>query len=176
MPVCVAVLVGPADLRVRKGSGLLTCVGLRTGACLCLYDPITHVAGMAHVTHSDLEELSPTRPGKYVASSLEGLTVAMERAGAVRSRLRAAIVGGAEVSVHSADNRDDALVVESGICRALELELMRMGLNIYGAEIGGSADRSVVLEAASGNVRIRAAGEDRILCNLRYFASHAAAA
>lgn len=166
MPISVAVMVGPADLRVRRAQGLLTCVALRTGACLCLYDPESRVGGMAHVIHSEATEATSHRPGKYAHSALEALIEAMERTGAFRHRLSAVIVGGAEVSVHGDDEDKDPLVIDAGVCRAVQLELERSGIPLVAREVGGKADRSVVLDVADGSARVKSDQGDKLLCRI----------
>jgi chemotaxis protein CheD len=155
MPIATAVMVGPADLLVRKSAGLLTCLGLRTGACLCLYDPEVQVAGMAHITDCEATERHPNRPGKYACSGVEALIEAMERTGAFRNRLIAVLVGGAEVSVRDGDEGSEPLVIDAGVCRAVELELNRNAISILAKELGGKADRSVTFDVANGNVRVK---------------------
>lgn len=167
MPVAAAAMVGPADLRVRKSSGLLTCLALRTGACLCLYDPVTGVGGMAHVTHTEATELKPSRPGRYAASGIEALIQSMERAGAFRNRLLAAVVGGAEVSVRDGEDDNEPLVMDAGVCRAVELELQRINLSVELKEIGGKCDRSVLFDVASGSVKVKSSAGDKHLGELR---------
>lgn len=165
MPIAVAAMVGPADVRVRKGFGLLTCVGLRTGACLCLFDQETGVAGMVHITHGESLEENPNRPGKYAGSGVEALIHSMERTGAHRGRLVAVLTGGAAVSVN--DGEDDVIRLESGVCRAVELELKRHGIAILGKDLGGSDDRSVLLDIGTGTVRVRTQAGERLICDLR---------
>lgn len=159
MPVAFAVMVGPADLRVRKGSGLLTCVGLRAGACLCLYDPVTRVGGMAHMTDSNPGLDFVTRPGKYASHAVPALIDAMERTGASRERLVAAVTGGA--------NSDDP-DADTGVPRAIQIELLREGVHLLQSDLGGDEDRAAILDVASGMVRVKTASKgNRVLCELQ---------
>jgi chemotaxis protein CheD len=165
MPVAAAVMVGPADLRVRRGHGLLTCLALRTGACLCLYDPMSQVGGMVHITDAGIEELNPNRPGRYAASGIEGLIQAMERTGAFRSRLVAVLVGGASVSIKDDENDKNPLVFDAGVCRAVQLELKRQGIPISAVDVGGKSDRTVMLDVAHGAVRVRSQQGEKTICD-----------
>jgi chemotaxis protein CheD len=169
MPIAVAAMVGPADVRVRKGFGLLTCVGLRTGACLCLFDQETGVAGMVHVTHGESTEENPNRPGKYAGSGVEALIMSMERTGAHRGRLVAVLAGGSEVSVN--DGADDVIQLEAGVCRAVQLELGRHGIPILGSDLGGREDRSVILDLGAKTVRVRSQEDEKLICDLRQTAA-----
>lgn len=164
MPIAVAALVGPADFRVRKAQGLLTCVGLRSGACLCLFDPQSRVGGMVHITDADCGDLNPSRPGKYVSSGVNALIAAMERTGAHRRRLVAVIAGGAEVSVN--DGADDIIVIDLGICQAVRQELDNLSIPLVGQDFGGEEDRSVILDVFGGEVTVRTRSGDRVLCPL----------
>ncbi len=165
MPIAIAAMVGPADVRVRKGFGLLTCLGLRTGACLCLFDQETGVAGMVHITHGDSPEENPNRPGKFASSGVEALIHSMERTGASRGRLVAVLAGCSEVSVN--DGADEIIHLEAGVCRAVELELNRHAIPVIGLEIGGREDRSVILDLGARSVRVRSQEQEKMLCDLR---------
>jgi chemotaxis protein CheD len=166
VPIAAAVMVGPADLRVRRAHGLLTCLALRTGACLCLYDPEAMVGGMVHITHGEPGELHPNRPGKYAPSGIDALIQAMERTGAFRNRLVAVIVGGAEVTVKDDEDDPQPLIIDAGVCRAVQLELERNGIKLINKEVGGKADRSVILDIAKGTVRVRSQNKEKTLCDL----------
>lgn len=163
MPIAAAVMVGPADIRVRKGYGLLTCVALRTGACLCLFDPDAQVGGMVHITHSESDEMHPIRPGKYAYSGIEALIQSMERTGAFRNRLMAVLVGGAEVSVKNDEDDNEPLIIDAGVCRAVQLELERHGIPMAGMEVGGKSDRSVILDIGYGSVRVRSEQQEKTI-------------
>ncbi len=175
MPIAAAVLVGPADIRSRRGNGLLTCLGLRSGACLCLYDAVSKVGGMVHITDSEAGEPQPSRPGRYASSAVEALTQNIERSGAVRSRLIAAVIGGAEVSLRGAEDDTDTLILDSGVCRTVELELQRHNIPIGAKEVGGKSDRSVVLDVAQGTVTVKTA-DNQTLHHLQAKRSQSAAA
>ena len=162
MPIAVAAMVGPADIRVRRGFGLLTCVALKTGACLCLFDPETKVAGMAHVTSGLSPELNPIRPGTYADSAIDALVLAMERTGAHRGRLVAALTGGVEVPSDDAD----ALSCEVNVCRAVQKELEMRGVSILGTDFGGSEDRSVIFDLGAATIRVRTQAGEKMLVDL----------
>ena len=167
MPVAAAVMVGPADVRVRRGHVLLTCLGVRCGACLGLYDSQVHVAGMAHVTDSEADELHPCRPGKFASSALEALIQSMERAGASRNRLKAVVIGGAEISLRDGESDSDPLVLDAGIGRAVILELNRQGIEVVAEDVGGKIDRTVLIDVAHGIVTVKTTEGDKVLADLR---------
>lgn len=160
MPVSVAVMVGPGDIRVRRGSGLLTCVGLRSGACLTLYDPLSKVAGMAHVTHAWDNPGDPSvRPGKSADTVVEALLDAMERTGAQRTHVVAAIAGGV-----MADDLDPVLV-DASVFLTLKKEVSRAGIALLGEDVAGDSDRGIVLDIAHGVLKVRLPEGDRLACD-----------
>jgi chemotaxis protein CheD len=166
MPINAAAMVGPSEIRVRRGQGLITCLALRTGACVCLYDPESNVGGMAHITHSERNEMHPNRPGKFACSGIDALIQNMERAGANRTRLLAVLVGGAEVSVHDGEEGTEPLIIDAGVCRSAMLELERQHIPLIGKEVGGKSDRNVTLDVSSGFVRVKSQNEEKPLCRL----------
>ena len=174
MPVAVAAMVGPADFRVRRGNGLLTCVALTSGACLCLFDPESGVGGMAHITHCESSEMNPSRPGKYASSGVDALIQAMERTGAHRGRLLAAFAGGSDVTVN--DGIDGSIRFESNVCRSVERELARLSIQVVGADAGGQEDRSVIFDVAAGKVRVKTQSGERSAWDMRNSAGLKAAA
>jgi len=161
-------LVGMADIQTIKGPGLFTCLGL--GSCIgfCALDPVANVAGMVHVM---LPERFPDKPvdnpGKFADTGIIALVQALEKLGANRSRLVCAMAGGAQVFKFGANVASKLDIgARNGI--AVEEQVKKLGLRVIARDIGGNAGRTMTLDAATGEVKVRTVShEEKLLCKLR---------
>jgi len=161
-------LVGMADIQAMKGSGHFTCLGL--GSCIgfCALDPVSNVAGMVHVM---LPERFPDKPvdklGKFADTGIPALIEALEKLGASKSRLICAMAGGAQVFKFGANVASKLDIgARNGI--AVEEQAKKLGLKVVAKDIGGSAGRTMTLDGATGEVKVRTVSQqEKILCKLR---------
>ena len=124
------------------------------GSCiaLCLWDPLTHVAGMLHflLPESTLnEERAARQPGTFADTGIPLLFQAAYRAGAVKSRLRVHLLGGAAISggPNGLDlGRRNALIAKK--------MLWQNGVLVKGESLGGTETRTVSLSAFDGRVQV----------------------
>lgn len=139
-----AIRVGMASMAVRRGSGTLECPGIGSGASVAMYDPSTHVGGMAHV-------MLPAAPKgddnkfKGADSAIPAMIEAMESEGAVRSEIFACVAGGAGLMASS---------FGSATLPAVEALLVQAGIPIFHSELGGSQTRCARLDVACGTWRV----------------------
>lgn len=142
---CV-VVTRPAVLAT---SGLGSCVGI------CLHDGQGR-AGLAHCMLPSVTEAAspdPSRPAKYVDAGVEALHDALVDAGASPGAFRAKIAGGSDMLGLS----DGPTVGERNVATA-RTELEERGIPIAASETGGGQGRSLAFEAATGRLRVTAAG------------------
>lgn len=132
------------------------------GSCVavCLWDSVSRVAGMLHFLLPEAQ-LSPERaaqqPATFADSGMPLLFQAAYRAGAVKSRLRVYLFGGAAITVAPGGldvGRRNALVAKR--------LLAQNGVRVDGEALGGSDSRTVSLCAADGRVLVTR-GRDVIL-------------
>jgi chemotaxis protein CheD len=178
MASVISVEMGETKVSSRSGDRLLA-IGL--GACvgLCLYDPISSVAAMVHVVLPRTPTI-PTMlpgnrplthlPGKCGDSAIPHVLAAMERAGAVTGRLRAAIVGGAQIFTpplpKTPGTTMPGLRLEIGPrnVEAIRTGLARAKIPLDAEQIGGHCGRTVTFHAGTGQVFVRPIGaEERLL-------------
>lgn len=152
------IAVGLGEISVtRDPSKSLACFGVGSCISLCAYDPISKVAGMAHIvlpeSNHDSRESHST---KYADIAIPQLLEEMCKLGAVKSRLVVKLAGGAQM-ITSAGFSD---FLEMGT-RNLEMTirtLSKEGIRPSAADIGGNQGRSIWLSVDSGEVRVRTAG------------------
>lgn len=163
-----AVLVGMAEIQVVKGSGQLTCLGLGSCVGLCGLDPVTGVAGMAHIM---LPEAFPgkgeDKPGKFADTGVPALIDAMAKAGADPQRIVFAMAGGAQVFKFTA-NPESKLDIGTRNIQATTKKLAEMGARVLAKDTGGDIGRTIKLSVETGELTVRSvvAGE-KALCNLK---------
>lgn len=134
----------------------LVCLGLGSCVALCAYDPIAKVAGMAHMV---LPDSSMARNGaggpRFVDVAVPLVLDTMAESGALRTRIRVQLVGGAHVlQATTAGPQIGDRNVEAAI-RALT----RRNLHAKYEHTGGTHGRTVKLAVDGGNVEVATAGK-----------------
>lgn len=122
------------------------------GSCVavCLWDPVTHVAGMLHFLLPEAK-LNPDRaarqPATFADTGIPLLFQAAYRAGAVKSRLRVHLLGGAAITAGPGGldvGRRNGLIAKK--------LLWQNAVLVTGESLGGTDSRTVSLVGADGRV------------------------
>ncbi len=124
------------------------------GSCVavCLWDPVTNVAGMLHflLPESKLNaERAARQPGTFADTGIPLLFQAAYKAGAVKARLRVNLLGGAAVSGGPSGldvGRRNALIAKK--------MLWQNGVLVKGESLGGTDTRTVTLSASNGRIQV----------------------
>jgi chemotaxis protein CheD len=126
--------------------------GLGSCVAVCLWDSVSHVAGMLHFLLPEAK-LNPERavrqPATFADSGIPLVFQAAYRAGAVKSRLHVHLLGGAAITGGPAGldvGRRNGLVAKK--------LLWQNGVLITGEALGGTDSRTVSLYAADGRVLV----------------------
>ncbi|MCL2216053.1 MAG: chemotaxis protein CheD [Defluviitaleaceae bacterium] len=152
------IVVGMADLNVTAAPGALTTLGLGSCVGIALYDPISKVAGLAHIMLPDSKAIqNNSNKAKFADTALVQLISDMEKKGANRRHLKAKIAGGAQMFAFNATNEN--LRVGDRNVEATKRALMMMGIPLIGEETGASFGRTVELYAEDGRFLIKAIGQ-----------------
>jgi len=152
-----SIIVGLGEMQVLKGStSVLSCIGLGSCIALCIYDPVSRIGAMAHMVMPEgNSNSSDGLPAKYVNSGVPLLIQKVIEQGALRSRLKVKIAGGARMLSIPGNNRLD--IGERNIVATKEA-LVRERVSLSGAETGGTSGRSVQMLLDSGDVFVKVAG------------------
>jgi len=147
--------VGMADLNVAHADGVLKTTGLGSCVGLALYDSLAKVAGMAHVMlpSSDIAKEDQFNVAKYADTAIPELINRMSKLGAVVSRMKAKMAGGAQMFAFSsgADTmRIGPRNVES--CKAM---LQQYRIPLIAEDTGGNYGRTIEFYCESGILLIR---------------------
>ncbi len=153
----VNLTVGMGEIQVVRGAGnVLTALGL--GSCLgvCLYDPLTRVAGMVHVVLPQSQaSKAGDLPGKFADTAIPAIVQRMVEQGASASRLKAAIAGGAQLFQFGVSN---SLDVGARNAEAVVKALREAGIPLQAKDVGGSAGRTLRLISDNGLIVVRTIG------------------
>lgn len=152
------IVVGMADLNIVKSPGVLTTLGLGSCVGIALYDPISKIAGLAHIMLPDSKAIhNNANPAKFADTAMIKLIADMERIGAKRKSLRAKIAGGAQMFAFNATNEN--LRVGDRNIEAVKRALVDCGIPLIAEEVGSTFGRTVELYSEDGRFVIKAIGQ-----------------
>ena len=149
------IMIGMGQIAVSKDPGhVLTALGLGSCIAVCAYDPVARAGGMIHVVLPSSAIGRPDGgPAKFADQGVPRLIGEMEQQGSPRSRLRFAILGGANVL--TCTNHAAALDVGRRNADAVVAALQQHGFAIIADHVGGKVSRTVRLRVASGEVTVK---------------------
>jgi chemotaxis protein CheD len=155
-------VIGVAEMRVSD-SPEETLITYSLGSCLgiTMHDPAAGVGGLLHcmLPHSKLDTVKAERnPAMFVDSGVLVLLQALFDRGAQRKRISVRVAGGAQIL-------DDGKTFNIGERNYTMLRkvLWKNNLLIAGEEVGGSVPRTIALDMATGETRLRVQGQERML-------------
>jgi chemotaxis protein CheD len=156
-------VVGIAELAVSADlDDLLITYAL--GSCLgvAIYDPVARVGGLLHTmlpsSEIDLQK-AKDNPCMFVDTGVPRLFLECYKKGARKERIILKVAGGANLNGHGADHFE----IGKRNVLALRKLLWKNGVLIQGSDVGASLSRTMSLEIASGQVKLRIRGRDRSL-------------
>ena len=161
-------VVGLGEAKVLKADDnvddALVAYGLGSCVALCLWDPASRVAGMAHVVLPGTDP-NGTPNAKFARSALPALVSLMQAQGAGKDARRfvAKLAGGAQVLKLGGSGTLPRVGDQNA--RAVQEVLAEAGVTVQAHDLGGSKGRSVWFDPRErGQVRVRAIGStDRYL-------------
>lgn len=142
-----------------------TLITYALGSCLgiSIYDPVARVGGLLHAMLPD-SSLNPERaainPCRFIDTGVPKLFHACYAAGARKERLEIKVAGGA--SAHADPSTDTFQIGKRNILMLRRL-LWKNSVLIKAHDLGGHGSRTMLLDIATGEVRIRRQGNELIL-------------
>jgi chemotaxis protein CheD len=153
-------MVGLGEARVSKATQpeeTLVAYGLGSCVAICLFDPTSQVAGMAHVV---LPGADPTGApnAKYARTALPALIAGMQSRGAGDpKRYIARLVGGAQILTLGGSGKLPRIGDQNSL--AVQEALKSSGIALKATDLGGSKGRSVWFNPhEGGRIRVRVIG------------------
>ncbi len=137
-----AYTIGIAEHKIAQSPDRIITLGLGSCIGLVLYDPIIRLAGMVHIMLPCASDaVSITNRFKFADTAIADMLKLLTAAGAVKSRLKAKMAGGAHMfkTSHSLDIMN---VGQRNIAMCKKA-LGEHGIKICGEDTGGNSGRSV---------------------------------
>lgn len=150
--------IGLGEMRTSREAGdTLVCYGLGSCVGVMLYDPVSHVGGMVHVVLPDSQlGRGGDQPGKFADTGIPALLDEVLKLGAVRSRLKVRMAGGARMlNVLSSSGKLDIGARNSEAARTA---LAKANLALAAEDCGGTYGRTVQLFVGTGRVLVSTVG------------------
>jgi chemotaxis protein CheD len=143
-------VAGIGEMVLSSSSGdHLVAYGLGSCIALAIWDPRTHVGGLAHfmLPSGPANEASPV---KFIDTGLDAYFKALEAKGAFLNRSILKAAGGAAMLTVGG-----GLAIGKRNAESLQSALTERGLTLAATSIGGTAGRTVQLEVADGRFLIK---------------------
>lgn len=147
--------VGISDQNIAVGNDVLVTYALGSCVGICLYDRITHVAGLSHIMLPDSTGFTGAnlQPYKFADTAIEPLVQKMRLAGAMPTRLQAKIAGGAQM--FAAQGNSSLANIGQRNIQAVKKELARLHIPIMAEDVGKNYGRTLFFSAADGIMTIK---------------------
>jgi chemotaxis protein CheD len=150
------------EYAVTRGEGRLAALGLGSCVALIVHDDQTKVGGIAHIVlPSPTDSTDQSNLIKFADTAVPFLLEEMGRAGAVHSRIKARIIGGASMFSNLMP-KSATTIGQRNVKRCREL-LHDAEVEILAEAVGAHMGRSVVLDVSTGTVTVRSVGEGESL-------------
>jgi len=149
------VVVGLGEMQVSNDPNMvLACLGLGSCIGISAYDPVARVGAMVHVVlpHGNNIDCGKS-PTKYANTALPIMVNAMERKGAIKSRIVLKIAGGAKI-IHTIAMGSILDIGDRNIA-AVKKAVAENKLSIKAEDIRGTLGRSMWLNVDTGVTKFR---------------------
>ncbi|MFZ5773227.1 MAG: HDOD domain-containing protein [Thermodesulfobacteriota bacterium] len=150
------ILVAPGELKVSADHSMTLETHLGSCVGVALYDRKATVGGLIHIMlPGGARDKAATAPSRYAVSGIPLLVAEMEKLGASKHRIAAAIAGGAliltdqKLSVDMNIGRKNSIMAKE-VLKALEI-------SIISEDTGGNFARTFGLDLATGKTEVKAA-------------------
>jgi len=151
--VAKIVKIGMADLNVALPPEVLQTCGLGSCVGICLWDPVTKVAGMAHIMLPSSSHGKSVNDAKFADTAVPLLIDEMGKRGAHKTRLVAKIAGGAQMFSFYSDN--DIMKIGERNAQAVKAALQAVKIKLLAEDTGGNFGRTIEFYAENGQLYVR---------------------
>lgn len=149
------VKVGMADMNVAAGGAVLKTTGLGSCVGVTLYDPVTKIAGMAHIMlpSSEIAREGQLNIAKYADTAVPELVRRLRTIGADPRRLVSKMAGGAQMFAFAGGN--DSMRIGPRNVESTKLVLDALKIPLLAEDTGANYGRTVELDSQTGVFLIR---------------------
>lgn len=154
-------VIGIGDMKFVRQQGILITYALGSCIGIALYDPVIKLAALIHIMLPEAKGHNAENIYKFADTGIQATLKKMEVFGARRDRIIVKIAGGAkmfEVAPGSTVGNIGDRNTES-VKRVLRQE----GLKILKESTGANFARTMLIDAATGEVKIRSFGRPELI-------------
>ena len=153
------IVLGMADLMVIRAPVKLVTLGLGSCIGLVVYDATAKVAGMAHIMLPNSRGLMGSeKVGKFADTAVPALIDAMEKQGAVKSRIKAKLAGGAQMFALPGMSADFLTVGAKNVTETKKrLSLLKIAL--IASDTGGNKGRTIEFSTSNWMLKVKTLGK-----------------
>jgi chemotaxis protein CheD len=152
----VAIPVGLAAIGVTSSTECqLVAHGVGSCVIVCAWDPVSRLAGMAHVVQPHSPPTAATGTARYADRAVPALLAQMRAAGADPARLVVKLIGGASVLRPPMGGAEPLGMLN---VRAVESALAKQGIRPQASDVGGTHGRTATFDAATGRLHVKTLG------------------
>lgn len=149
--------VGMADYKIAKSPEVLTTLGLGSCVGVCLIDPISKIAGMAHIMLPNSKEITQnSNPAKFADTCIDLMLKDMVKSGAVQKRLICKIAGGSQM--FSFESKNNMMKVGARNVQAVKEIMKNLSIPIKAEDTGGNFGRTIEFSAQDGSLFVKTIG------------------
>ena len=154
-----SIVLGMADLMVIRAPVKLITLGLGSCIGLVVYDTFAKVAGMAHIMLPNSRGLSASeKVGKFADTAVPAIIEEMIKQGAVRTRIKAKIAGGAQMFSLPGMSADFLTVGAKNVTET-RIRLQRMGIALVASDTGGNKGRTIEFSTSNWMLKVKTLGK-----------------
>lgn len=153
--------VGMADLIVVSAPAKLITLGLGSCIGLVIFDSIAKVAGMAHIMLPDSRGAKGgEKIGKFADTAVPAVIDELIKKGALKSRMKAKIAGGAQMFALP-DAPTDFLAVGSRNVKETTSRLAAAGIPLVASDTGGNKGRTIEFSTTTWFLTVKTLGKGK---------------
>lgn len=148
------ITIGIADFNIVKPPNTLITYALGSCIGICLYDPTTKIAGMAHIMLPlSSDAVGEINRKKYADTCTVDLITKMERAGAKRSALVAKIAGGAQM--FAVKDMGGIMDIGKRNHQATLNTLQKLNIRLISSDCGSNYGRTIEFFSETGELKVK---------------------
>ena len=151
------IVVGLGEIQIsRDPAVVLTCLGLGSCIGLSAYDPVSRVAGMAHIVLPASEGKEGLNASRYADVAIPTLLEELRKLGALSLRLVVKLAGGAQMS--KSPGHQATFQIGERNYTAVQGVLAQHRIAVAGVDVGGHRGRTMRLYVESGRATVTTVG------------------
>jgi chemotaxis protein CheD len=151
------IVVGLGEVQIsRDPAAVLTCLGLGSCIGLSAYDPVSRVAGMAHIVLPASDGKNGPLASRYADVAVPALLEELRKLGALSLRLVVKLAGGAQMS--KSPGHQATFQIGERNYTAVQGVLSQHRIAVAKVDVGGNRGRTMRLYVESGRATVTTVG------------------